>query len=43
VASISAPVRSIHCPNSVAKVSDIEDGLKLARLFVEAVAAGKIK
>jgi endoglucanase len=43
VANISAPVRSIHCPNSVAKVSDIEDGLKLARLFVEAVAAGKIK
>ena len=42
VASISAPVRSIHCPNSVAKISDMEDGLKLARLFIEAVASGKI-
>ena len=43
VASISAPVRSIHCPNSVAKISDMEYGLRLARLFVEAVAKGKIK
>ena len=43
VASISAPVRSIHCPNSVAKISDMEDGLKLARLFVEAVADGRIR
>ena len=43
VASISAPVRSIHCPNSVAKISDMEDGLRLARLFVEAVASGRIR
>ena len=42
VASISAPVRSIHCPNSVAKISDMEDGLRLARLFVEAIAKGQI-
>ena len=43
VASISAPVRSIHCPNSVARISDIKDGLKLARLFIEAVASGRIR
>ncbi|MBR4429098.1 MAG: M42 family metallopeptidase [Clostridia bacterium] len=43
VASISAPVRSIHCPNSVAKVSDIEQCLKLAELFIDAVASGRIK
>ena len=42
VASISAPVRSIHCPNSVAKISDMEHGLSLARLFVKAVAEGRI-
>ena len=43
VASISAPVRSIHCPNSVAKISDMEQGLKLARLFIQAVASGRIR
>ncbi len=43
VASISAPVRSIHTPNSVAKISDMEQGLQLARLFVKAVAEGRIK
>ncbi len=43
VASISAPVRSIHCPNSVAKISDMRDGLRLARLFIEAVASGRIR
>ena len=43
VANISAPVRSIHCPNSVAKISDMEQGLTLARLFIEAVADGRIK
>ena len=42
VASISAPVRSIHCPNSVAKISDIKAGLKLAELFIDAVASGRI-
>ena len=43
VASISAPVRSIHCPNSVAKISDIKQALQLAELFIEAVAYGRIK
>ena len=43
VTSISAPVRSIHTPNSVAKISDMEQGLQLARLFVKAVAEGRIK
>ena len=42
VASISAPVRSIHCPNSVAKISDLKQGLKLAELFIDAVASGRI-
>ena len=43
VASISAPVRSIHCPNSVAKISDIKQSLKLAELFIDAVASGRIR
>jgi hypothetical protein len=36
-------VRSIHCPNSVAKISDIRQSLKLAQLFIDAVASGRIK
>ncbi len=32
--SISAPIRYIHSPASVACISDIEDMLKLARLFL---------
>ncbi len=43
VASIAAPVRSIHCPNSVAKISDMKAGLRLAELFIDAVASGRIK
>ena len=43
VASISAPVRSIHCPNSVARISDIKQSLRLAELFIDAVANGRIK
>ena len=43
VASIAAPVRSIHCPNSVAKISDMKAGLKLSELFIDAVASGRIK
>ena len=43
VASISAPVRSIHTPNSVAKISDMKQGLRLAELFIEAVASGRIR
>ena len=33
--SISAPIRYIHSPASVACISDIENMLKLARLFLE--------
>ena len=33
--SISAPVRYIHSPSSVVCISDVEDMLKLARLFIE--------
>ena len=43
VANISAPVRSIHCPNSVARISDIKKSLRLAELFIDAVANGRIK
>ena len=43
VANISAPVRSIHTPNSVARISDMKNGLKLAELFIEAVADRRIK
>ena len=43
VANISAPVRSIHCPNSVARISDMKYGLRLAELFIDAVADGRIK
>ena len=43
VANISAPVRSIHCPNSVVKITDMKQGLRLAELFIDAVANGRIK
>ena len=43
VANISAPVRSIHCPNSVARISDMKQGLRLAELFIGAVAEGRIR
>ena len=32
---IAAPVRNLHSPSCVAKLSDIEDVLRLARLFLE--------
>lgn len=38
VAGISAPVRYLHAPSSVACISDMEHMLTLARLFVAAVA-----
>ena len=41
VANISVPVRNIHCPSTIAGVSDIDNAAKLAQLFIEAVAAGK--
>jgi len=43
VASISAPCRSIHSPNSVADIEDIENSYRLAQLFIEAVAEGKYR
>ena len=38
VAGISAAVRYLHAPSSVANISDMEHMLTLARLFVGAVA-----
>jgi putative aminopeptidase FrvX len=37
-AAISAAIRNIHTPACVAKISDFEDILKLARLFLEDIA-----
>lgn len=39
VAGISAAVRYLHAPSSVASISDMEHMLTLARLFLDAVAA----
>ena len=36
---MSAPVRYLHAPSSVAAVRDLEHMLDLARLFLDAVAA----
>lgn len=38
VAGIAVPVRNIHSPACVAKISDFEDIPRLARLFLEAVS-----
>ena len=38
VAALSAAVRYLHAPSSVASISDMEHMLTLARLFVQAVA-----
>ncbi len=38
VTALSVPVRNIHSPASVAKVSECEDQYKLARLFLEEMA-----
>ena len=40
VTGISAAVRYLHAPSSVASISDMKHMLTLARLFVQAVAAG---
>ena len=37
-AALSVPVRNIHSPASVAKISECEDQYKLARLFLENMA-----
>ena len=42
VAALSVAVRNIHSPASVAKISECEDQLKLARLFLEALASGSV-
>ena len=39
VAAISVPVRNIHSPASVAKLSECEDQLKLARLFLASLVS----
>lgn len=38
VAGVAAAVRNIHTPSSVASLEDCEEMLKLARLFIQAVA-----
>ena len=38
VAGVAAAVRNIHTPSSVASLADCEEMLKLARLFIQAVA-----
>ena len=38
VAAVSVPVRNIHSPASLAKVSECEDQLRLARLFLQEMA-----
>ena len=38
VAGVAAAVRNIHTPSSVASLADCEEMLKLARLFLQAVA-----
>ncbi len=40
VTGISAAVRYLHAPSSVASISDMKHMLTLARLFVQSVAAG---
>ena len=43
VANISTPVRMLHAASTVADKTDMENGLKLAELFINAIAAGKVK
>lgn len=40
VCALSAPVRYLHAPTSVASLADCENMLKLARLFIQAQAQG---
>ena len=43
IANISTPVRMLHAASTVADRNDMENGLKLAELFIAGVAAGKGK
>ncbi|MBR5642358.1 MAG: M42 family metallopeptidase [Firmicutes bacterium] len=43
VANISTPVRMLHAASTVADKDDMENGLKLAELLIDAIAAGKVK
>ena len=43
VANISTPVRMLHAASTVADKNDMEHGLKLAQMFIDAIAAGKVK
>ena len=43
VANISTPVRMLHAASTVADRNDMEHGLKLAQMFIDAIAAGKVK
>ena len=43
VANISTPVRMLHAASTVADKTDMENGLKLAELFINTIAAGKVK
>lgn len=43
VCNISTPVRSLHAASTVADERDMENGLKLAELFIDALAAGRVK
>lgn len=42
-AAIACAVRNIHSPVSVGKISEFDDLLKLAKLFIEDFAAGKME
>ena len=41
VAGLAAPIRNIHSPICVAKISDMEDMLRLTRLFLEETVSGE--
>ncbi|NMA93424.1 MAG: M42 family metallopeptidase [Clostridiales bacterium] len=43
VANISTPVRYLHSASTVADTGDIEKAFKLVKLFIDALAAGKVK
>lgn len=43
VCSISTPVRSLHAASTVCDERDMENGYKLAELFIDALAAGKVR
>ncbi len=43
VANISTPVRYLHSASTVADAGDIENAFKLVKLFIDVLAAGKVK